>query len=107
MNGSEEPVPAVGRRLLPHELFEFFLANTEMERICVESTHYTGLKGNHTFTMIVEKFGAFLTIHLVSGYAGLPRQEMYWERRKNCHNVVKLAMMTEIEFLECKRYFNI
>ena len=40
-----------------------------MESICVESTNYARLKGNHMFTMTVEKLKAFLTILLVSGYA--------------------------------------
>ena len=56
------------------------------------------------FTMSVEKLKAFLTILLVSGYVGLPRQEMYWERRKDYHNLVVSAMMRKTEFLECKRY---
>ena len=76
------------RSLLPHELFELFLTNTEMERICVQSTNYTRLKGNHIFTMTVEKLKAFLTILLVSGYVGPPRQEMYWERQEDCYNLV-------------------
>ena len=68
------------RSLLLHELFELLLTNTEMERICVKSTNYTHLKGNHMFTMTVDKLKAFLTILLVSGYARLTRKEMCWER---------------------------
>ena len=51
-----------------------------MERICVESTNYARLEDNHMFTITVEKLKAFVAILLVCGYAGLPRQEMYWER---------------------------
>ena len=47
-----------------------------MERICAHSTNYTRLKGNHIFTMTVEKLKAFITILLVNGYAGPPRQEI-------------------------------
>ena len=72
-----KPAPVFEISLLPHELFERFLTNTEMERICIESTHYVSLKGNHMFTMIVEKRKPFLTILLVSGYAGLRKQEIY------------------------------
>ena len=57
--------------------------------------------------MTVEKLKAFLTILLVSGYAGLPRQKMYWKKPEDCHNLVVSAMMTENEFLECKRYFHL
>ena len=59
------------------------------------------------FTITLEKLKAFLTILLVSRYAGLPRQEMYWERREDCHKLVVSAMMTKIEFLECKRYLHL
>ena len=58
-------------------------------------------------TITVEKLKAFLTILLVSGYVGQPRQEMYWERREDCHNLVVSAMMTKTEFLEFKRYLHL
>ena len=59
------------------------------------------------FTMTVEKLKAFLTILLVSGYAGLPRLEMYWERREDYHNLAVAAVMTKTEFLECKGYLHL
>ena len=52
--------------------------------------------------MTVEKLEAFLMILLVSVYARLPRQEMYWESREDFHNLVVLAVMMKTEFLECK-----
>ena len=78
-----------------------------MERISVELTNYARLKGNPVFTVTVEKLKAFLAIILVSEYAGLPRQEMHWERREDCHTLVVSAMMTKTEFRECKRYFHL
>ena len=105
MNAWTERAPVFERNLLPHELFELFLTNTKMERICVESTNYICLKGNHMFIMTVEKLKVFLTILLVSECAGLLKQEMYWEGREDCHNLIVLAMMTKAEFLECKRFF--
>ena len=78
-----------------------------MERICVESTNYICLKGNHMFIMTVEKLKVFLTILLVSECAGLLKQEMYWEGREDCHNLIVLAMMTKAEFLECKRFLHL
>ena len=68
------------KTLLSHELFELFLANTEMESVCVESTNYARLKSNHMFTMAVEKLKAFLTILLIGEYAGLRRRDIFWER---------------------------
>ena len=53
---------------------------------------------NHLFTMTVEKLKAFLAILLVNGSAGLPRQEMYWERQQDCHNLVVSAMMQKPSF---------
>ena len=107
MNPWNEPAPVFERSISPHEVFELFLTNTEMKRICIKSTNYARLKGNHMFTMTVEKPKAFLTIVLVNGYARLPRQEIYWERREDCHNLVVSAMMTKTEFLECKRYLHL
>ena len=104
LNAWNEPAPVFERSLFAHELFDLFLTNTETERICVKSTNYSRLKGNHLFTMTVEKLKVFLMILLVSEYAGLSRQDMYWERREGCHNLVVIAMMTKTEFLECKRY---
>ena len=46
-------------------------------------------------------------ILLVSGYAGLPRQEMHRERQEDSHNLVVSAMMTKTEFLEYKRYLHL
>ena len=40
-------------------------------------------------------------ILLVSGYDGLPRQNMYWEGREDCRNLAVSAMMTKTDFLEC------
>ena len=54
MNVWNEPAPVFGRSQLPYELFELSLKNTEMERICVESTSYARLKGKHIFTMALE-----------------------------------------------------
>ena len=103
-----ERAPAFERSLLLHELFELFLANTEMERTSVESTNYPRLKSNnHMFTMTVEKPKVFLTILWVSGYARRAGQEMYWERQEDCHNFVVSAMMTKTEFLECGRYLHL
>ena len=78
-----------------------------MKRICIDSTSHAHLKGNHMFTLTVEKLKAFLMIRLVSGYAGLPRQEMYRERQEDSHNLVVSAMMKKTPFLEYKRYLHL
>ena len=107
MNAWKQPAPVFERSLLPYELFELFLTNTEIGRIYVESTNYVCLKGNHMFTMTIEKLTVFLAILLVSGYAGLPRQEMYLERWEGCHNLVVSAMITKTESLVCKWYIHL
>ena len=93
MNAWNEPAPVLKGSLFSHELFETFLTSTEMEKICVESTNYAGSEGNHIFTMTVQKLKVFFTILLVSGSARLPKQEMHWERREVCHNLVVSSMM--------------
>ena len=107
LNASNKLAPVVERSLLPYEIFKIFLANTKMVKICVETTNYICLKGNHMFTMTLEKLKAFLTILLVSGYAELPRQEIYWKIRGACHKLVVSAMMTKTKFLECKQYLHL
>ena len=47
LNAWNEQAPVFERSLLWHELFELFLINTEMGRICIESTNYASLKGNY------------------------------------------------------------
>ena len=59
LNLWNEAAPTFERNLSPYKLFELFLTNTEMVRICVKSTNYSSLKGNHMFTMTVEKLKAF------------------------------------------------
>ena len=81
LNAKNETALVFERSLLPYELFTLFWTNTKAERICVESTNYTHLNSNHMFTMTLEKLTVFLTIFLTSGYARLPRQDMYRERR--------------------------
>ena len=97
-NAWSVPAPVFERSLLPHELLEIFLTNTEMEKTCIESTNYAHFKDNHKSAMTLEKLKAFLTILIVSGYAGLPRLEMYWQRVEDCHNLVVSAMMPKTEF---------
>ena len=56
------------------------------EYALIESTNYTHLKDNHYHE--VEKLKVFLTILLVNTMdAGLPRQEMYWERQEDCNDL--------------------
>ena len=76
-----------------------------MERICVKSTNYARLKGNHMFIMTVEKLKAFLTILLVSEYAELSRQEMHWKSREDCHNLVISAMVTKNQLFRVQIIF--
>ena len=50
--------------------------------------------------MTAEKLKAFLMVILISGYAGLPRQEIYWKMQEDCHNLLVSTMITKTEFLE-------
>ena len=78
-----------------------------MERICRESTNYARQKGNHLFTMTLEKLKSFLATLLLSGYSVLPRQEMYWERREDSHNNLVASLLSKNEFEDCKMYLHL
>ena len=80
MNNWTEPMPSFSETIPPHEIFERFITNEELNRICEESTKYARMNGNHNFVMTIEKLKSFLAILLVSGYVELPRQEIYWKR---------------------------
>ena len=49
------------------------MTNEEMERICLESTNYARLKGEHNFTMTLDKLKANIAILLLSGYTEVLR----------------------------------
>ena len=83
LNQWNQPSLKFGKNLQPQQIFELFLTDDEMQRICFESTNYARQKGNYVFTMTIEKFKSFLAILLLSGYNELPRQEMYRERQED------------------------
>ena len=91
----------------PHLIFEKFLTNAGLTEICNQSNKYAKSKENHTFNLTLEKSKSFIAILLLSGYNELPRQEMYRERKEDCHNVLAWTLMTKNEFKECKRYLHI
>ena len=105
LNNWEETFPSFERNIPPHEIFELFLTDNKMERICLESTHYPRVKGEHDFNMTPDKLKAFIAILLVSGYTELPRQGMYWERREDRHNLLVASMMSKNESEEWKNTY--
>ena len=90
-----------------HIIFEKFLTNAGLTEICNQSNKYAKSKGNHTFNLTLQKLKSFITILLLSGYNELPRQEMYWKRKEDCHNVLASTLMTKNKFKECKKYLHI
>ena len=83
-------------------VFELFLTDGEMERICLESTNYACLNVEHNFAMTLDKLKAFIAILLVNRYNELPRQKMYWEHKESEHNLLFSSMMSKNEIEECK-----
>ena len=71
------------------------------------STNYARQKGNHVFTMTIEKFKSFLAILLLSGYNELPRQEMYRERQEDTPNTLAPSLLSKSEFEDCKKYLHL
>ena len=47
------------------------------------------------------------SIIIVSGYASLPREDMYWQTRDDTNNRLVSSMMSRGEFEECKRYLHL
>ena len=78
-----------------------------MEKISLESTNYASLKGEHNFTMNLDKLKAFIAILLVNRYAERPRQEIYWEQRKGGYNLLVSSKMSKNEFEECKKLLHV
>ena len=98
MNRWNLPPPTFDENLLPHQLFERFITNEELEQIYYEYTRYARQKGNHNFIMTKRKFKSFLAISIVIGYASLPRQDMYWQTRDDTNNRLVSSMMSRGEF---------
>ena len=78
-----------------------------MERVCNESNKYARSKRNASFEMTPRDLQSFLAILLLSDYNPLPRQEMYWQRRKDSKNIVVSSLMTKNEFEDMKQYLNL
>ena len=86
------------RNIPPYEIFEMFLADEKMERICLESTD-AYLKGEPNFAVTL----TFIAILLASRYTDLPRLKMFWKWREGGHNVLVLFMMSKNDFKKCKK----
>ena len=85
----------------PHLIFEKFDSqNAGFIEICNQSNKYEKSIGNHTFNLTLEKLKSFVAILLLSGYNELPRQEIYWERKEDCHSVLASTLMTKNKFKE-------
>ena len=91
----------------PHLIFKEFLTNTGLTEICNQINKYAKSKGNHTFNLTLEKLKSFIAILLLSGYNELAIQEMYRERKEDCHNVLASTLIIKNKFKECKKYLYI
>ena len=92
----------------PHLIFEKFDSqNAGFIEICNQSNKYEKSIGNHTFNLTLEKLKSFVAILLLSDYNELPRQEIYWERKEDCHSVLASTLMTKNKFKEWKKHLHI
>jgi len=107
LNKWDLPPPTFEENLLPHQLFEKFILNEELERICEEPTRYARQKGNHNFIMTERKRKSFLAIIILNGYVSLPRQDMYWQMRNDSNNRLVSSLMSRREFEGCKWYLHL
>lgn len=88
-------------------VFELFLTDGEMERICLESTNYARIKGDHNFTMNLDNYKAFIAIFLVTRYTEFPRQEKYWELEEEGHDFLVSSLMSQNELKERIKYLHL
>ena len=107
LNQWNQPSPKFDKNLQPHQIFELFLTDDEMQWIYLKSINYARQKGNYVFTMTIEKFKSFLVILLLSGYNELPRQERYWGRQEDTHNTLAMSLLSKNEFEDCKKYLHL
>ena len=78
-----------------------------MERICLESTNYARIKGDHNFTMNLDNYKAFTAIFLVTRYTEFPRQEKYWELEEEGHDFLVSSLMSQNELKERVKYLHL
>ena len=57
--------------------------------------------------MTKRKLKSFLAINIVSGYASLPQQDMYWQTRNDTNSRLVSFMMSRREFGECEIYLHL
>ena len=57
--------------------------------------------------MTINNLKSFIAIRVLSSYNQLPRQEMYWQRKKDSQNQMVTALMTKNEFEECKQFLHL
>ena len=99
--------PSFEKHILPHEMFEKFLTNEEMERIGVESNKYIRYKSNRSFIMTIKKLKSFIAILVLSGCNRLPQLKIYWQRREDNQDRMVTAMVIKNEFEESKHFLHL
>ena len=63
----------------PVTLFELFMIDKLIDRICKETNTYAAQKTNHTFKIDLNEMKSFLAALLLSGYIPYARCSMYLE----------------------------
>ena len=79
----------------------------EMEKICLKSNKYPQYKSNRSSMMTIKKLKSFIAILAMSGYNQLPRQEMYWQWKKDNQNQMVTALMIKRECEESKQFLHL
>ena len=64
-------------------------------------------KGNHSFTIDINTWKAFIAILLVSGCVGLPRQPIYWEHNEDTPNTTVSSLLSRNRFGEIMQNFHL
>ncbi|XP_071051365.1 piggyBac transposable element-derived protein 3-like [Onthophagus taurus] len=81
----------------PLELFSKFFDEEVIELILNQSNKYAQQK-NRKANIAKQEVNAFIGVLILSGYMQVPRRKMFWEREKDCHNVIITEAITRDRF---------
>ncbi|XP_071054451.1 piggyBac transposable element-derived protein 3-like [Onthophagus taurus] len=81
----------------PLELFSNFVDEEVIELILNQSNKYAQQK-NRKAKKEKQEVNAFIGVLILRGYMQVPRRRMFWEREKDCHNVMITEAITRDRF---------
>ena len=88
-------------------LFELFMTDKLIDRICKDTNTYVAQKGNHTFKSDSNEMKSFFAVLLSSGYIPYARRCLYWEMCLDSRNTIVASLLTRNRFLNVLQYLHL